>query len=113
MSLEYDGGDQETATLATDESITVSVESQNSNVLSVLVDDGSGGTPSEYDLTIEYYSTTVQDWFTVEELTATNSQSPTLSQDVEQQITAQKVRVTLTAGASDTYRLVQEVYDVT
>jgi len=106
MALELNDGEVVTGDLTDAEEISAEVETQTANYIEVLVDNNNGGTPSGYDLKVEFYSTTADAYFTVIENTSITESNPQIANDIR----AQKVRVTLNANNSDNYRLSVESF---
>lgn len=105
MALELANGESVTQTLAIDETISIEVETQTANYIEALVDDSAGGAPSEYDIEVEFYSTSADAYFTVDDSDAITEANP-----LSRRAAAQKIRVTLTAGAGTDYRLSVESF---
>lgn len=113
MTTEFANSDSTEATLASGDTISVRAESQRADSLEVFIDDGAGGSPESYDLTVEFYSTEAGAWFDVKQFSSSGNgdKNPDLSQSVKESVTAQEVRVTLTAGSAADYRLVMETFE--
>jgi len=86
----------------------IEVETRTADFVEVLLDNGTTGTdPGSYDITVEYYSTAVDDYMKVDELTAVTDASPNVTKDAR----GQKYRVTVTgqSGGSN-YRVSLEAF---
>lgn len=84
------------------------VDSSTAEYIEVIVDDGAGNAPSSYDLTVEFYSTAVDSYMQVDAVSTVTDRTPAIRNDAR----GSKVRVTLTAGAADNYRVSVETHSV-
>lgn len=106
MALELNDTDSVNATLTIGDTETAVVESATAEHFEVIVDNGAGGAPSSYDLTVEFYSTAIDGYMQVDSVSGATARSPSVGNDAR----GQKVRVELTAQAGADYRVSLESY---
>lgn len=106
MALELQDTDSVNATLTIGDTEELIVESTTAEHFEVIVDNGAGGAPSSYDLTVEFYSTAVDAYMQVDSVSGVTDRSPAVRNDAR----GQNVRATLTAQAGDDYRVSLESY---
>lgn len=84
------------------------VNTQSSEYVETLVDDGAGAAPASYDVLVEYYSTAADAWMQADAVTGVTAFNPAVTGDAR----GQQVRVTVTnqSGASDTFRVSVESF---
>ena len=109
MALELHDTDSVDATLTSGDTETLIVESATAEHFEVIVDDGAGGVPSTYDLTVEFYSTAVDAYMQVDSVSGVTARSPAVRNDAR----GQRVRVKLTAGTGADYRVSVESHKET
>lgn len=109
MALELHDTATFEGSIADGETEQIEVETRTADFVEVLLDNGTSGTaPSSYDLSVEYYSTAVDDYMKVEEVTGSTDFSPTVTKDAR----GQKYRVTVTgqSGVGANYRVSLEAF---
>lgn len=108
MALELHDVASVDETLSSGDTRELEVDSATAEYIEVIVDDGAGNAPSSYDLTVEFYSTAVNSYMEVDSVSAVTDRTPAVRSDAR----CSKVKVTLSAGAADDYRVSVETHSV-
>ena len=109
MSLELHDNATFDGSIGIGGSETLEVQTTTADFVEVLIDDGTtGSAPDSYDITVEHYSTVVDDYMQADSVTGVTAFSPAVTKDAR----GQNYRITVTnqSGGPANYRISLEAF---